>query len=111
MPSIPAMLETRVARLPAGGGPSLRRTSPVGRSRIRVLASGGAEGEVKVYASLVTRRLISLYGNVVAERYAMEFTMTDVSAKLLSEPRSLFLEAWSRRDVSFEAAYSYNKEV
>ena len=52
------MLETRVARFAFCTEPSLSRTSPVGRSRIRAGASGD-EGEVKVYESLVTLILMS----------------------------------------------------
>ena len=59
MPKIPAILDTRVARLVFCSEPSLSRASPVGRSRIRAGASGD-EGEVKVYESLVTFRLMSL---------------------------------------------------
>ena len=52
------MLETREARLPAAKLPSLKRMSPVGRSRTRAGALGD-DGEVNVYASLVTLTLMS----------------------------------------------------
>lgn len=64
------MLETRDARLAVGKEPSLKRTSPVGRSSIRAGESGD-EGDVKVYASLVTLRFMSLYGSLAVCERAM----------------------------------------
>lgn len=64
------MLETRVALLPLCNDPSLSRKSPVGRSMISAGASG-EEGDVKVYESLDTRRLISRYGHLGAWTVAM----------------------------------------
>lgn len=52
------MLETRAMRLLFTEAVSLRRTSPVGLSMTRAGAFG-EEGEVKVYESAVTWKLMS----------------------------------------------------
>jgi len=63
-PKMPAILETRATRLLLKDAVSLRRTSPVGRS-ITSAGALGEEGEVKVYESVATWTLMSLYGSVM----------------------------------------------
>lgn len=64
IPSIPAILDTRVTRLAALKEASLRRKSPVGRSMTKAGASG-EDGEVKMYESPAILTLMSRYGRIV----------------------------------------------